>query len=213
MSKSPESRIPRRTFLRGAAGVLGASALSFAPTSVLAKALNGALLGRESKPTVNVAYWDGSRFVPADALSSGDDRITSVRLTMRGFGGEGPLHAVDLHSVVEHDGGTQRMPFHAWTAAPNGCGQARFVMPVAADGLLFSAQVGDPKKPVAVEGSLHTGFGAGPKLTEGVYVLSCGDTGLGDFELSTEGAHTTVVRRGSAEPADFQHVVVTVERA
>jgi hypothetical protein len=206
MPHSLDRTIPRRTFLRGAAGLLGATALGI-PSS----ALSAPMAFVASDLTFAVMYWNGSAFVPAQDLSSGDQSLGSVQVTLHGFGTQGEIRWIDLVPLVRTPKGTQESAFYAWTAPPNGLAKTRCTMPVdLIAGLHLSTRV---VVDTAVEDIL-TPFtissAKGPKLREGSYVLCAAKVSWKGLELRPDGQ---VVNRLDQSPVAFQYVVASFARA
>lgn len=202
-----DSSFPRRQFLKGAVGALGASALGLGPVAALAK----------MAPTkiVTLAYWDGTRFVLANRLASGDATLTSARLTLRGFNNDGGvIKAIDAYFVVPN--GTKpaiHAPFSAWVSPPRGAPKVRFVQSVDPTlGILLKLQLSDATGSTASTTNLISGTAAGNKLKEGTYVLVSGAVDMNQFTLDLSNSSAPLSRR-LGTGAVPQYIVIDVERA
>ncbi|HVT12557.1 MAG TPA: hypothetical protein VHE55_09835 [Fimbriimonadaceae bacterium] len=211
MSNSTDRTIARRTFLRGAASLVGASALGL-PAATLSAIAEPLPLG---SPSLAVMFWDGTSLVAADSLAMGDLSLASVQLTFYGFGQAAEIRHIDVHPAVRTALGRRDAVFYAWTAPPNGVACTRCVMPVDVNaGLTVSTRI-------LVDGSEEdatTAFvvakSSGPKLLEGEYVL-CAAPGIlwKQFEIVSGPDGARLVSRVDRSAAPFQHVVLTVVRA
>jgi hypothetical protein len=207
MPKSTDKSFPRRTFIRGAAGLLGASALGV-PTAALAAPLAAMPV---LSTALSVMFWDGKSFFSADSLVSGDQTLASVQITLKGSGPTAEIRAINLIPLVRTADGPREAPFYAWTAPPAGLPTTRCVMPVdLKSGLSLSARVliGKEAQDCVVPFSVTKDLG--PKLCEGRYVLCAASVSWSDWELLPNGQ---LARRSDGAPADFQYVVLTVARA
>src|SRR5579862_3135524 len=102
MSNSPDRSIPRRTFLGGAASLIGAAALG------LPQSTAGATAPPASSLSIAVMYWNGASLVPAASLSSGDLTLSSVQLTFHGYGSAAEIRSINLLPLIRTLKGTQQ---------------------------------------------------------------------------------------------------------
>lgn len=183
--------IARRDLFRGAAALLGGSALGLVPT--LAEAAPKAA-------PLSLGYWNGARFVAAESLVSGDSTLDRVRLTLTSAGGGG-FDALEAHAPAR---GRERVPFILWVSPPAGIVRSRAKVATEFDGsLVLGVNVKGEKRR---EVHLAAGRSAGPKLREGTYVLAPESDDWASFRLDENGQ---IVQRRTSTP----HVVIVVERA
>jgi hypothetical protein len=213
MTDLTASLLPRRRFLRGAAGLVGAIPLGLSVGSVARPAR-----AARSAP-VSLHYWDGTRLVDASDLPEGDPSLvgTSVHVTLSrpttAARSVKRLHAVNAHFPMA-DG--RMIPFYAWTTDQDRPGVTFTVAVDEAHGLTLSAEQ------ARGETFLRLGVGdvaGAPKLKAGTYVLTSGASSLFGCRCDTlqEGARTSTVltrrtRRGIA-PIALDYLVITVTPA
>lgn len=203
MASHEDRTIPRRAFIRGAAGLIGASAIGL-PSSALAFLNPSSVLG------VSCAYWNGSSFVPAESLKSGDSTLTAIRLTIAAGGEAGDLFGIDASPMVGSGRSVKPAVFHAWTAPPEGVQVTQCVLPVhSTAGLTLTPVVVIKGKEVESPLPFTTRTLSGPKLREGEYVVVAGSVNWNAFAME----QGKMVNRSNHEPASIQHAVLTVERA
>jgi hypothetical protein len=212
MTDASRSLLPRRRFLRGAAGVVGA--IPF-----------GLTVGPESRPAraagtpVSLYFWDGTRLVNASDLPEGDPALsgTSVHVTLSrpaaARGAVKRLRAVNAHFPLA-DG--RLIPFYAWSTAQDRPGVTFTVAIDDAHSLILSVEQ------VRGETFLRLGVGgtAGmPKLKAGTYILASGTPSLIGCRCDTVKAGskaspvlTRRTRQGFA-PVVLDYLVVTVTPA
>lgn len=196
-SDSVESKFARRTFLGAAAGALGATALSVAPSTAIAKSIDKIHPGL-FKPSLALHFWDGLHFVPAESLRAGDPSLSAVKVSMTSVGSGELIRSIDAH----FGGGV----FHALRPAPHGAGRVQFT--AATLGLKLTAHT----RGESLECALQTGANAGAKLREGGYVLASANADLSGMELVSERRGSAVKSKESGDAAPFEHVVVMIER-
>lgn len=211
MSNSTDRTIARRTFLRGAASIVGATALGI-PGKALASSLNVAM---PLAPTpLAVMYWDGASLVSADTLPFGDMSLSSVKLTIHGYGAMEELRRLDVHPTVRTSLGTRDVAFYAWTAPPSGTNVTRCVMPVdLKTGLRLSTHIVVDGNEQDVSTAFLIAGASGAKLREGCYVLCAANPSWETYELVSGPDGMRLVSRADQTPAPFQHIVITVARA
>lgn len=208
MAKLVDSKLPRRSFLTGAASLVGATVMGLPK---LARADDGGR-GNLKKSPVSIGFWDGSRFVSADRLEAGDATLGSVRLDMRGYGSGSVLGSISVSSWASTSTGNGWAPFLAWQAPPQGCGKARFVMPVdTTHGLRISTQEVSGGAASVTDINLIAGTGSGPKIQAGTYVVAVGRVNWDSYHLDTSAAGGPVVAMLGA-PALPHYVVVNLTR-
>lgn len=197
MSNLEDRTIPRRAFIRGAAGLIGASAIGL-PKLALAN------WGAPVSAQLSCAHWNGVTFVPAESLSAGDKTLDTVVVKLSAGGPEGNISSIDTSTFIASKVGATEAVFHAWTAPPYGGSTARFVQPVQKGALRLIATVNGAETPVA----FTVGPGTGPKLIEGAYVLVAGALDWSQYALVAG----KLVDRVSNEAVNFQHVRIDIER-
>ena len=201
MRNSNENKLPRRAFLRGAAGVLGASVLG-----------GGSAIARtvaNPKPGAKLAlwFWDGSQFVPAEIIDS-ESHLDIVRITIKGFG-RGTVRRIDSNVTVPSAKGGS-VAYQAWTSAPNGPLRSRFNMRVGSTNGL-SLTVYDTEQEVT-NLNLRLSSGSGPKLREGTYVLTDANARMAGVTLLAATAEKPVVD-ASGSGVSFNFVMISIEHA
>jgi len=207
------SLLPRRRFLRGATGIIGAIPLGLG----LGPGMRS--VQAAGNTPVSLHYWDGTRLVNASDMPEGDPSLggASVHLTLSrpgaAAGAVKRLHAVNAHFPIA-DG--RLIPFYAWSADQDRPG-VTFTMAVdEAHGLILSVAQGG-KEPFL---RLSVGNAAGaPKLKAGTYILTSGTPSLLGCRCDTvqEGTRTGTVltrrtRRGFT-PVVLDYLVVTITPA
>jgi hypothetical protein len=202
MDNQRDHTIPRRTFLRGAAGLVGASALSLTPAGALAAFAPPEAL------VLSVVFWDGERFVPASSVTP-DSAILAVDLQMQGFGETTSIRSIDCNPLVVGANGPEPATVYAWMAPPYGTGRSRLRMPVdPTQGLTLTVTSNGKSTPAAVR-FVTSGSGVEPKLREGVYVIAAAKVAWSALELDETNEGSPVrYRAGEGEPAGFQYVLV-----
>src|SRR5579859_4896134 len=116
--------IPCRTFLKGTSSALGLAVLGIAPQTALAGARKLKALKTRS---LSVAFWNETRFIPADRLGAGDMDLSQVRITIRSHGRPGQMKSIDVLSYASGKSGNVKVPFQAWVAPPHGCAVVKFI--------------------------------------------------------------------------------------
>lgn len=201
MRNTNENKLPRRAFLRGAAGVLGASVLGGG--SAIARTVT------KPKPGAKLAlwFWNGSQFVPAEKIDS-ESHLDIVRIIIKGYG-RGTVRRIDANvSVPTAKAGS--VAYQAWTSAPNGPLRSRFSMRVGnSNGLSLSVYDNDMS---ATDLHLRLSSGSGPKLREGVYVLADAAAKMTGVTLMPGTADKPVVD-SSGSGVSFSFVMITIEHA
>lgn len=182
-----ENRLSRKQFLLGTAGVIGTSA-ALSPAHAVASILN-------DNPRLRVARLDGGRLVDAGTALLGDSQLSEARATLRASG-EGSVVGISVQGA--HSGKASK--FVAWSKGAPG---AAFAAPISGEGFTLVAEHANGAKQKLV---LRSGFGSGPKLSEGVYVLV-----EGSVNLSKVGYDEAT--KQFSFPKDRQHFVLTLERA
>jgi hypothetical protein len=214
MTDVSPSLLPRRRFLRGAAGIVGAIplGLSVGPGTRPARAA-----GRNT--AVSLYFWDGSRLVDASDLPEGDPSLrgTAVRVALSrpaaALGVVRRLRAVNAHFPTA-DG--RLIPFYAWSADQDRPGVTFVVAVDEARGLILSIE--RERRETFLR--LNVGDIAGtPKLKAGTYILTSGTPNLFGCrcEMVQEGTRTSTVltrrtRRGFV-PVALDYLVITVTPA
>lgn len=175
MTIKQESTFPRRKFLKGTLGALGASLVGLGPVSALAKLA--------PSRAVTLAVWNGSHFVPANQLPSGDSTLNSVQIAMSGFNSVGgPIKAIETIFVVPTNTSKLQTPFTAWVAPPVGASHVKFVQAVdPVSGILLKLELSDSSGSTATTSRLISGSGVGNKLRVGTYVLMDGVIDMNQF--------------------------------
>jgi hypothetical protein len=204
MENHSDPTIPRRTFLRGAVGLVGASVLATSPALASFAMLEEPL---------SIMYWNGERFVPAYTLTP-DRTIQSVDLELHGFGGPGAIRSIDCNPLISTPKGLTSATVYAWTAPPRGCDTTKLRMPVDANsGLRFTVDCGQQSGPASVLFAV-AGTKVDPKLREGVYAIAVGNIDWAALELD-ESEGSAQIRRRSAEGEGslFQHVLLKIRAA
>ena len=214
MTDKKTTVLHRRQFLQGAACVVGAATLGLA----VRPALSGTpkwLQGNEPETPLSIGYWDGTRFISAHHLTSGDSALCQTGALVRIHGisnGQKPL-AVNAHYRVQVGDQDQTVPFHAWTASEHGSAGISFRMPVDREqGLLLSVLHG---RETFCKLSVDSANGA-PKLRTGTYILAPGSVNLSACQLEQAGKDAARLTRRSLRgfvPVAFDYVAVTITQA
>jgi len=198
MSKNRTPNFPRRQFLKGATAAAGAA---WVGPSALAKTI-----GRISTP-VSVFIWEGGHFVDASRIAAENERIERVRVTVSGSG-TGAMQALDALFFVS--GRSRRKPagFRAWVP---GSMTSRFEMPVSErEGITFllsSSHLGrNVKSTIQMSRT-----GSELKLREGSYIIVAFGQSLAGNRLG-ENENLLKGQSEDEQPADFQHLILKVER-
>jgi len=189
----------RRDFLRGAAGLVGASVVGL-PGLAEAQTTIGGII---SAQPVSVAYWDGVAWVLATSLPKGDASLQTVAIGLHGYGSGTSIRSIDAYPG--------KIPFSAWSAAPQGCPATQYGAPVGPGGVLLSVNIQSGPKTVPIPILFTPGSGTGPKLREGVYALALGKVDWIAYGYAPSTDHSPLVD-ASGNPATFQHVIMTVTR-
>jgi len=186
-------KMRRRDFLRGSATLVGASVVG-AGAEALAPA----------KVTLAVAYVDGQRLVSADRLSSADQGLRAVTVTVTVYDQRASLKAIDAIFPVKAGRDVRPTPYFAYTAG--GVRKVRFTMPVE-DGLEFAVRLPNGAAPLRLVTS-----GVGRKLREGTYVIAEGSPVWGATRVDrTDDEHP--LRTGDGSPVPFSFALIDVEMA
>lgn len=203
MSEIETSMIPRRTFLRGAAGVVGAGVLGASPAIAGALQLSGGVA-----PTVSIAYWDGKKFIPAERLPRGDAGLHSISVSLVGYGKPGNLIGLDTYNPIKVGAKMQNVSFMAWSASLRGGSRTKFVMPVQpGSGIRLAAKTISGKERFSSDVQLSNGTASAPKLREGTYVITASPISWGVHTLDLTHPENPLVG------PPVQYVLLTVERA
>lgn len=209
MSNQPENSIARRQFLRGAAGLVGATVVG--SSSAVAQVIGGGVTGAKPitiSPSYSVGYWDGLTFTDATSLAQGDPTLQSVHLTLKGFGDASGLISVDAMFPVS---ASIRAPFQAWKAGPSGCKEVMFTMPVDASGITFNLQLPNAEMGTTSALTLRPGSDRGAKLRAGIYVIVPGAPNWSTLSY-TPSLPNTPLTTGDGFPANVpQYLVVSVD--
>jgi hypothetical protein len=122
-----DNKLPRRSFLTGAASVLGAASVGLAPRVSQAAERPSVT---PSDGVLSAYFWDGSRFVSVAEAASMPEDADRIRVGIFEIG-----HS-DAHRTVDAllPGGM----FHAYCSGPNGIGRASFDAPECpSEGMAF----------------------------------------------------------------------------
>ena len=189
---------PRRQFLKGAAATAGAACVG---PAAMAKAI-----GRITTP-VAVFVWNDGRFVDASRISSTSEKIDRVRVTVSGSG-SGNLQSLDALFYIARRSKSNPAGFRAWLPDSS---TTRFEMPVSErDGISFLVTTSNLGR--AVKSTIRLSRnGSNLKLREGTYVIvssgqSLARTRLDESENLIKGSFE------DAQPVEFQHLILKVER-
>lgn len=186
-------KMRRRDFLRGSATIVGASVVG-AGAEALAPA----------KVTLAVARVNGDRLVDADRLTSADQGLKAVIVTVIAHDARASLKAIDAIFPVENGSVVRPTPYFAYTAG--GAQKVRFTMPVEG-GIEFAVKLPNGSAPLRLVTS-----GVGRKLREGTYVLAEGSPTWGAVRVDrTDEEHP--LRTGDGRPVPFSFALLDVEVA
>ncbi|MCM2313942.1 MAG: hypothetical protein NDJ92_02155 [Thermoanaerobaculia bacterium] len=248
------SRFTRREFI--VAGSAGVAAVAAAPGSLFAAQTgDGAVPAR-----LSIGYWLGSARLPriadwrepdngsnqvvdAASLVQGDFEFLRGGVQVNVVGMPPSLRPTGLRSLdvrahfnADLDGGTDLVPFGAWSYRNDGVEKVspgvRFHMPIKPEtGLVFSMET-ESERTGRLRGVRPGGgefarkeavasislSGDGPKLLRGVYFLAISDSAVAwsDYEFrmrsNATGSHELVRMGGSrGAAAEFPYVVVTLD--
>lgn len=213
MTDTRDDLLPRREFLRRSACLVGATAVALNTRNGLAATPQS---GNTATPALSLAFWDGTRLIPADRLPAGDPVLcrTGAHLVVRAMPAPGVrrLTALDAHYLISLDGSDTHVPYHVWAANPHGPAHAVFTMPVAPDGTVRLSARHDGEETGL---SLTTGPSPDtPKLRAGHYVLAPGVANWGAYQFQAE-ADLPLVRRtlSGFAPASLEYLVLSISPA
>lgn len=194
MSDNLNPNLDRRTFLRGATTVIGASAL----------AQSGLVSAVATEGVISVAFVDGERLIPAQWLVKSSVPMEKVEIKVTGRG-KGELTSLKANFLVRFQTTARRYPFFAWVA---GGGRGHFEMPVdKKTGLNFTLSQGKGKSEATTELQLGSTTG-GFVLREGTYLIAAGKVDWKGLRMES-GA---IVGAGG-QPVNLQYVRLSIARA
>lgn len=196
MSEINQTTVKRRDVLRGAAAIAGAVALE---SSAIGQVLS-------STTTISVAYFDGTRLVPADRLAKGDS-LEQVLLSIEGHG-KGALHEIGAIFDVKTSKGLKPYRFKAWEP---GSVKSQFSMP-AKSGLKLDVAQKTGKKTATNALPMAANAAKGYKLKEGTYVIAAGNVNWSSYRFEADDANGPVLS-ANGRPTSLGYVLLTVERA
>ncbi|HEY3780532.1 MAG TPA: twin-arginine translocation signal domain-containing protein [Fimbriimonadaceae bacterium] len=186
----------RRSFLQGAAGVVGVAAVGLPKFALAASGAN----------SLQLYFWNGSRFQSADSMLSGDVTLDTVRLTILSFG-KGSISAIDANGFDAAEGTEEKTSFRAWST--RSAASARLIVAVQGGvDLTVTQGVGENQSQARV--LLATGLGGNGKLREGTYVLTDQKVNLSSFDFNKAGMQKGI--ESASVSAPNQYFLVTVER-
>lgn len=196
-----DSSFPRREFLRGTAAAAGTAL-------VAPKLLSLGFTGGTA--SVDVAFWNGSKWQPATKLPSGDPSLSAVQVTVRSQGELANLARFEASFAVQVDGSMSERRFVAWRPSS---ATARFTMPVRPEqGLVFVATLSQNGSETQVPVRLGFAKPGGPLLREGIYLIAPELPALNRLEASAhEDGSPELLLDGA--PATFGHLLIEIERA
>lgn len=199
MSDTQTKSIKRRDVLKGAAALAGAVALE---NSAVAQVLG-------STATISVAYFDGTRLIPADRLPKGDGSLEQVVVSMKGHN-KGQLHGIDAQFEVRQAKGSKLYPYKAWEP---GSVASEFVMPVSAkNGVRLSVSQRTTKSTATVPLQLQVGTAKGAKLREGTYVIVAGNINWNGYRFEQDDPNGPVLSAGG-RPTSLGYVLLDIQRS
>ena len=204
-----QSKLPRREFLRGAVGVVGASVLG----ARTAFAGGPASVGPNPQPGtgLSIAYWDGTSLTPAEKLAYGDSSLSNIEFTVRGYGDGSAILGLDTIFTVSGS----PLPFPTWTAPPQGVNKVAILVPLdPVKGLHLTSHVAGQSGSASIDTFFSFGGDRNPKLREGSYVVVAGaiDWNAYHFDPTNEQSPLSPVYTGKLAPMP-PYLVLTVERA
>lgn len=199
MSDSLNPNLDRRTFIRGAATAVGATAIAGSGI-----ASNLAL----TAPVISVAYFDGKRLIPIDRMPAADRTLRRVEVTLQGFG-KGKMRRITANFPVRTPKGVKPHPFHAWST---GGFTSKFEMPVdSKNGLSLSVAQGTAKAETATALTLGVGSAKGAKLREGMYIIAAGPVNWASYRFEADDVNGPLLAAGG-RPTSLQYTVLTIGR-
>ncbi len=175
-------RLPRRSFLTGAASLIGVATVGIAP-QFAEGAIGGhhAIKSSESH-AFSMYFWDGAQFVAATSAKGTTPKADTVRVELSELGARESGRSVD----VRLPGG----PFHAFTSGPHGAGRAAFNAPATSlSGLGFT---------VTANGT-STSFDLVNSVLGGIPIL------VGEYLIVGSGVDISTVHLGQGSESPLLH--------